>query len=279
MVAVINNFGGFYSRELYFLELLKIGGDIKAPCVNNSDEYTNIHDDQVYVGFIHIKGLPSKLIITLIDERSTNGPYLHLQDFIERTNAGLEALNTLISIGAFRFTQKSKKTLLWEANFLQKKNQPQLHIGEPLFKEEPLQFTLPELIDNPLDDLYDEMEILGFTLSNPFDLVNDEGHHYILSKDLMQHVGKSVTCLVYFIAHKRVVTKHNDNMYFGTFVDKELNWIDTVHFPDVAKKYPLSHSGFYRITGKVVEDFGVQSIEVRTLFKVGFKNRSYSNFG
>ena len=43
MVAVINNFGGFYSRELYFLELLKTGGDIKPLCINNSDEYTNIH--------------------------------------------------------------------------------------------------------------------------------------------------------------------------------------------------------------------------------------------
>ena len=29
MVAVINNFGGFYSSELYFLELLKAKGDIE----------------------------------------------------------------------------------------------------------------------------------------------------------------------------------------------------------------------------------------------------------
>ncbi|MEO9020781.1 MAG: DNA polymerase III subunit alpha [Ginsengibacter sp.] len=279
MVAVINNFGGFYSRELYFLELLKTGGEIKAPCVNNSDDYTNIRGVEVYVGFIHIKGLQSKLVETILEERNANGPYLHLQDFIERTNAGLEQLNTLISVGAFRFTGKSKKSLLWEANFLQKRNQPQLHIGQPLFEEKPLQFSLPELKDNPLDDLYDQMEILGFTLSNPFDLVDDDGDQYILSKDLINHVGKNITCLVYFIAHKHVITKNNDAMYFGTFVDKELNWIDTVHFPDVAKRYPISNSGFYRITGKVVEDFGVQSIEVHTLFKVGYKNRSYANLG
>ena len=279
MVAVINNFGGFYSRELYFLELLKTGGEIKVPCVNNSDEYTNIRGNEVYVGFIHIKGLQSKLVETILEERNINGLYLHLQDFIERTNAGLEQLNTLISIGAFRFTGKSKKSLLWEANFLQKKNQPQLHTGQPLFEDEPLQFSLPELKDNPLDDLYDQMEILGFTLSNPFDLVDDDSNQYILSKDLISHVGKYITCLAYFIAHKHVTTKNNDAMYFGTFVDKELNWLDTVHFPDVAKKYPISNSGFYRITGKVVEDFGVQSIEVHTMFKVGYKNRSYANLG
>jgi len=279
MVAVINNFGGFYSRELYFLELLKTGGEIKAPCVNNSDEYTNIRGNEVYVGFIHIKRLQSKLVEIIIEERNANGPYLHLQDFIERTNIGLEQLNTLISIGAFRFTGKSKKRLLWEANFLQKKNQPALHTGQPLFEDEPLEFSLPELTDNPLDDLYDEIEILGFTLSNPFDLVDDDTDKYILSKDLKEHTGKTITCLVYFIAHKHVITKNNDQMYFGTFVDKNLDWIDTVHFPDVAKKYPINNSGFYRITGKVVEDFGVPSIEVQKMFKVGYKNRSYSNLG
>lgn len=279
MVAVINNFGGFYSRELYFLELLKTGGKIKAPCVNNSDLYTNIRGNEVYAGFIHIKRLHSKLVETILEERNTNGPYLHLQDFIERVNPGLEQLNTLISIGAFRFTGRTKKRLLWEANFLQKKNQPELHTGTPLFEDGPVEFTLPELQDNPLDDLYDELEIMGFTLSNPFALVDDHPGNYILSKDLLSHIGKTVTCLVYFIAHKHVITKNNDQMYFGTFVDKDLDWVDTVHFPDVAKKYPLTNSGFYRVTGKVVEDFGVETIEVQKMYKVGYKNRSYLNAG
>ncbi len=277
MVAVINNFGGFYSRELYFMELLKTGSDIKAPCVNNSDEYTNINGNQVYVGFIHIKRLQSKLIETIIEERKENGLYLHLQDFIERTNVGLEQLNTLISVGALRFTGRSKKQLLWEANFLQKKNQPELHIGKRLFEDEPLQFTLPELKDHPLDDLYDELEIMGFTLTNPFKLVDDDPGKYSSAKELPASVGKTITCITYFIAHKHVITKNNDAMYFGTFVDKDLDWIDTVHFPDVAKKYPITNSGFYKITGKVVEDFGVQSIEVSRMIKMGYKSRSYSN--
>ena len=182
MVAVINNFGGFYSRELYFMELLKTGSDIKAPCVNNSDLYTNIKGNVVYVGFIHIKRLQSKLIETIIEERNANGMYLHLQDFIERTNVGLEQLNTLVSIGAFRFTGKTKKQLLWEANFLQKKNQPALHVGQRLFDDKPVQFTLPELADCHLDDLYDEMEIMGFTLTNPFALIDEDPNKYSASK-------------------------------------------------------------------------------------------------
>ena len=45
----------------------------------------------------------------IIGERKHNGPYLHLHDFTERTGCAREQLCLLISIGAFRFTGKSKK--------------------------------------------------------------------------------------------------------------------------------------------------------------------------
>lgn len=277
MVAVINNFGGFYSRELYFLELLKTGGEIKAPCINRSEHYTTIYGNEVFTGFIHIKGLQDKLIEMILEDRKNNGDFLHLQNFIERINPGLEQLNTLISTGAFRFTGKSKKTLLWEANFLQKHNQPELHAGPPLFDEPPIEFKMPELTDNPLDDLYDEMEILGFTMSNPFAMVAEDPLQYVLAKDLPDHLNKQATVLVYFIARKHVTTKNNDQMFFGTFVDCNLDWVDTVHFPDSAKNFPLHSSGFYKITGKVTADFGVYSLEVSRMYKVGYKERRYAN--
>ncbi len=81
MVAVINNFGGFYSRELYFLELLKTGGDIEAPCVNNSDQFTNIKGNKVYTGFIHIKGLQEKLVETMLDETKATWSLFALAGF------------------------------------------------------------------------------------------------------------------------------------------------------------------------------------------------------
>lgn len=278
MVAVINNFGGFYSRELYFLELLKCGGKIMAPCINHSDEYTNIDNDNVYCGFIHIKGLQGKLVELILEDRKIRGSYAHLQDFIERTGVGIEQLDTLVSIGAFRFTGKTKKQLLWEANFLQKKNQPALHNNAPaLFLDKPVAFDLPELLDNPLHDLYDEMEILGFTLGNPFAMVDDDPSGYVAAKDLALHCGKRISVLAYFIARKQASTKNNQEMFFGTFVDSALDWIDTVHFPDAAKRYPMNDSGFYKITGKVTEDFGVYTIEAHQLLRVGYKKRSYDN--
>lgn len=50
-----------------------------------------------------------------------------------------------------------------------------------------------------------------------------------------------------------------------------------MHFPDTVKNYPLHTGGFYKITGKVVEDFGVYSLEVQRMNKVGYKPRSYAN--
>src|SRR5581483_10097723 len=156
MVAVINNFGGFYSTELYFLELLKAGGDIKAPCINNSDMYTTIKGNEVYTGFIHIKSLQDKTMQLVIEERLAGGSFLHLQDFIERTHIGIEQLNVLVSVGAFRFTGKTKKQLLWEANFLQKKNKTHVAASASMFNEKPMEFQLPALTDSPIDDLYDQ---------------------------------------------------------------------------------------------------------------------------
>ncbi|PWU00430.1 MAG: DNA polymerase III subunit alpha [Bacteroidetes bacterium] len=272
MVAVINNFGGFYSRELYFYELMKTGAKIQPPCVNQSDYLTNIHGSEVHVGLIHIKGLETTLSEKLLEERKISGAYLHLQDFIERTSITLEQLNILIRIGAFRFTGKNKKELLWEANFLQKKNKNHIPQYHSMFKDPPKKFSLPELPVYALDDWYDEVELLGFPVRDPFQLVDDDPSKYVSSKEMKNYVGKTITVLGYHITQKPVRTVKGETMSFGTFIDINKDWIDTVHFPQVYHMAP-PQSGFYRITGKVMEEFGVHSIEVTYIEKAGIKKR------
>ena len=274
MVAVINNFGGFYSTELYFIELYKCGGQIQPPCVNESDEYTCIREDEVYVGLIHIKGLRKELLEHIITERQV-GSYYDLTDFIERVQPGIVQLELLISVGALRFTGKTKKQLLWEANSLHKKLQ--LQTNNALFHESPVPFNLPDLSDHPLDDIYDQIIHLGFPLGNPFGLVDDDPAKYIAAKDLEKHRNRVVTVLIYFIAHKHVPTKNGEEMYFGTFLDSNLDWVDTVHFPESAKRYPLDKSGFFKATGKVTLDFDVVSLEVTKMETVGYRPRRYAD--
>jgi len=276
MVAVINNFGGFYHRELYFLELRKAGALIYPPCVNESEYHTLIRANTVYTGFVHMKSLRQELATLLVEERERAGPYLHLQQFIERTNITREQLNLLVSVGAFRFTGKSKKQLLWEANFLQARHKIPVTTAAPLFIDPPMEFQLPVLTDNRLDDLYDEMELLDFPLANPFELSVEDPHQYTPASELGDYLGKSVTMLLYFIDYKVVPTANGKTMSFGTFIDVHLNWTDTVHFPECLRNYPLKGRGFYKVTGKVVEDFGVYSLEVHRQYKVGYRQRAYA---
>ena len=161
------------------------------------------------------------------------------------------------------------------ANFLQKNNKSHIPATQSLFEEKPVEFTLPVLQDHRIDDLYDRMEILDFPLCNPFEMVDDDPHKYVNSKDLFKHLGRQVKVLGYFITHKPVTTIKKDRMAFGTFIDVNLDWLDTVHFPESLSNYQIKSRGFYSITGKVVQDFGVYAIEVHKMIKVGYKERTY----
>lgn len=273
-VAVINNFGGFYSRELYFYELMKAGATVHRPCVNNSDYYTNIHGSDAYVGFVHVKGLEQGTVERILRERARGGAYVSAGDFIERSGVSPEQLELLVRTGALRFTGKSKKELLWEGDFLQKKSRPHGQVCQPLFKTAPLSFSLPVLPSYPLEDVYDDIELLGFPVCDPFTLADDDPAKYVSAKDLSGHVGKVITAMGYHVTQKPVRTIKGEMMSFGTFLDADKDWIDTVHFPPAHAAYP-PRAGFYRITGKVVVEFGVYSIEVSKMEKIGLRNRNH----
>ncbi|MFK5977223.1 MAG: hypothetical protein QM493_12045, partial [Sulfurovum sp.] len=163
-VAVINNFGGFYQSWVYFYEARRQGGRIHLPCVNRSDYKTNIQGSDIFIGLIHLSGLEQKTAFQLLEERRHNGLYHSLEDFIRRVNPGMEQLILLIRIGAFRFTGKAKPVLLWEAHLFHNREK-KLSRGTRLFEPQSRNFRLPQLEYDPLEDAYDEIELLGFPVS------------------------------------------------------------------------------------------------------------------
>lgn len=114
MVGVINNFGGFYRTEFYVHEARMSGARIDLPCVNRGMYLTSIEEDVITLGFIHLVGLEYDVAIAIEPERMKNGPFVSLYDFMNRISIELEQLRCLIRIGAFRFTGRSKKQLLWD---------------------------------------------------------------------------------------------------------------------------------------------------------------------
>lgn len=267
MVGVINNFGGFYRTEFYFHEARMNGARIEPPCVNHSEYLTIIYGDQVYIGFVHLKSLESKVARQISTERQANGAYKSLDNFLRRVDLGLEQIRILIRIGAFRFVGKTKQQLLWEAMLYLSEIKTINKTSANLFDTEPKEYPLPELQRNNIEDAFDEIELLGFPLCNPFKLIENPGVG-IVADELKQNLGKEIRILGYCVTTKPTSTRKGVPMAFGTFNDREGRVFDTVHFPEIEKKYPLRGRGFYDIKGTVTEDFGVYSIEVTWMDKV-----------
>lgn len=269
MVAVINNFGGFYTTAVYLEELKKSGAGLQAPCLNHSRYLTHIRGSQVYLGLIHLQGLEEHTARQILEERDRRGPYRDLQDLLQRCAVSPEQLNLLIRIGALRFSGKTKKELLWEANLLQHRESP--CSGPLLFQEAPLPCRLPPLTQHPLDDAMDEMELLGFTLGDPFQLLDYEGERGT-ARELASRLGRQVGVVGQLVTTKPVRTARKELMHFGTFLDQHGDWLDTVHFPESSRRFPFQGAGFYLLEGTVVEEFGVYSLEVSRMTKLGLRS-------
>ncbi len=178
----------------------------------------------------------------------------------------LEQLKPLIRVGALRFTGHSKKALLWEAHLLLSGSRQTAPAG--LFKAPTRPLALPAFNHTLREDARDEIELLGFPLCSPFELVEAPPDKGITAKQMGGHVGSKIQIAGYFVHRKKVVTSRKQLMYFGTFRDKEGAFFETVHFPDSARQYPFRGPGVYWLQGRVTEEFGCLSLEVEVMEKL-----------
>ncbi len=269
MVSAINNGGGFYRTEVYVHEAKMSGATILNPCVNLSEYQTTVYGEDVYLGLMHIEKLESKIAVLIPEERKNNGDYTSLENFVKRIPIGIETLQTLIFIGAFRFTGKQKHELLIEARFLLAGNRTSFkHLT--LLEEPQKEYTLPKVQRHPLEDAFDEIEILGFPVSvSPFDLLQTKYRGSVMAKDLTKYHKKQVKMLAYLISRKHVPTKRG-TMFFGTWIDAEGEYFDTAHFPDNLSQYPFQGGGCYLLLGTVEVDFHFPTITILKMAKMPF---------
>ena len=272
MVAVINNFGGFYSTEFYVHEARKLGGIVEAPCVQQGDYPTVIHGTTIYLGFILLNGLDETIGVTIGRERQEGGPFSSLTDFIDRVHIGIEQLTLLIRIGAFRFTGIAKQTLLWEAHHMLKGHKPSAVPATmpSLFKGtvSSHDYKVPLLEQSALERAFDEIELLGFPLADPFLLADEPLDQGTTAVELPDKLGHFVIAYGYLVTVKDTKTQKGDRMNFATFVDQNGDFLDSVHFPNIAAQFPFRGKGLYTVQGRVVEEFGFYSIEASAVYKI-----------
>lgn len=295
LVGVANNFGGFYHTEFYLHEAKRAGATIEAPCVNTSEELCSLHGKRIFLGLGNVKSLESGTVQLILYDRRQRGPFIDLQDLLKRVPLHMEQARILARVGAFRFTGRSKPQLLWDLALIHRP--ATVSSNGDLFMTKVEKPKLPDLQHYPLADAYDELDLLGFPLCNPFALVeggewssvNGEWKEsarppvtrdhspvtssppFILKREMHRHVGKRVSMLGYLIHVKSTDTRHGQRMTFGSFIDTAGDFWDSSQFPDVAARYPFRGRGVYRFTGVVEEEFGHVALRTQRFEKLPWK--------
>jgi error-prone DNA polymerase len=103
-----------------------------------------------------------------------------------------------------------------------------------------------------------------------FDMLQTQFRGEILARKMMQNVGKKVRMLGNLVTLKYVWTLKKEIMHFGTFLDCEGEFFDSVNFPPTLKEYPFKGRGIYLILGTITEEFGYPSITVEKMAKMPF---------
>lgn len=268
MVAVLNNGGGFYRSEFYVHDARMIGATIHPPCVNKSMDVNRIYGTHIYLGMMYLRDLESRVMERILKERMLHGSFTSLEDFLDRVFIRMEQLSILIRIDAFRFTGINKHELLWKAHLMLSKNDRLEH--PKLFPPRHQKFKMPQLNTTDLETAFEQLELLGFCLCSPFELLEEPPKNTNGQKDLKRYLNKHIDIYGYLVTVKNTSTHHGKRMHFATLVDQHGEVFDTVFFPPVAAKYYFRGKGIYRFYGKVVEEFGFLSIEVIKMKKENY---------
>ena len=265
MVAVLNNGGGFYSAEFYIHEARMLGANINSPCINKSFMANCIYGKDIYLGYMYLRDLEEKVVEHIITERNSNGPFLSLTNFLDRVFISIEQLSILIRIDAFGFTGVNKHELLWQAHLSLSKNTKLDH--PKLFNASQQHFEIPKLYATDLEMAFTQLELMGFTLCSPFDILAEPPSNTLGKRDLESYLGRNIDIYGYLVTVKNTRTHQGTRMNFATLVDQHGEVFDTVLFPPIAAKYFFRGRGIYRFYGKVVSEFGFLSIEVLKMQK------------
>jgi error-prone DNA polymerase len=283
MASVISNGGGYYSTFGYLSEARRMGLKILPPDINRSEvKYTGKHRE-IRVGLMQLKDLSQEAKETIIHERTKNGPFISLEDFLGRTGSyiHLQDVRILIKAGCLDAIARgtTRPGLMWRALRFYDQKEEDKACG--LFDGP----QTPALLDHSPHGtgpyprnlmLKHESETLGFIISvHPLELYRNtlKGLEYTRARDLHAMVGKQVATIGWLVTGKTVHTREGEAMKFISFEDPT-GIYETVFFPKVYNRFchMLNAIRPYILKGRVEEDFGAITM---TVDWIGFLDHAY----
>jgi DNA polymerase III alpha subunit len=268
--SVINNGGGFYSRQAYLNEVRRLGFPILPPEVNSSGLAYTVEQGALRVGLAQLKGLPLEFLERIVEERRRRGPYADLPEFLRRLHPGLPEVRVLIRSGALDGIAGglTRPQLFW----LYFRFDGDLLLAPPL---------PPGIGDYPPRvKLLDELATLGLMISrHPLPLFRARARRLarrggfpplVDSRAIPACRGRTVSLAGLLVTGKEVLTRSREPMIFVSFED-EYGVFETVFFPRAFRRfYPLiDGGGVFLVSGRVLDDLGALSLHVEGVRPLG----------
>ncbi len=99
---------------LYKQEIENLRFGLNSPCINKSDAYFSVFDDNIFYALGALKNVGIGAVEQIVDARGVKGPFLDIFDFARRVDlrkVGKRPLEMLIRSGAFDCLNKNRKFL------------------------------------------------------------------------------------------------------------------------------------------------------------------------
>jgi error-prone DNA polymerase len=109
---------GFYGPHVLLNDGKRHGVEVLPPDINKSGADCSIEGGTVRIGLRYVRGLSRETALPLEAEQGMNGEFRSLFDFLERTHAKREAIENLITCGAFDAFGLERRELLWQLGLL-----------------------------------------------------------------------------------------------------------------------------------------------------------------
>ena len=261
-VSVINNGGGFYSRQVYLNALRRRGYTILGPDVNSSGLRFRIEDGAVRIGLGQLRDLGQRSIERILSDRQERGSYGDFDDFCRRVELDIAAFRALNRAGALDslagpYTRPQMFWLFYHRE-----------AGGSLFLAPPLPSVVGDYSSQV--KLMDEFRSMGLIVSrHPLDIFMDRARRLVGdqtlvdSRGLARLVGRRVFIAGFLVTEKELRTSRHEEMSFVSFEDP-YGIFETVFFPQAYRRLAvvLERGGAFLLRAVVEEDWGSLQLQV-----------------
>ncbi|MDD5593111.1 MAG: DNA polymerase III subunit alpha [Candidatus Margulisbacteria bacterium] len=285
MAALLTSVMGNTDKvRLYLSEAKKMGLKILPPDVNESDRNFTSTKDGIRFGLTAIKNVGIAAIDSIIQVKSTDGPYKSFDDFYRRVDqrtVNKKVVESLIKAGAFDSFERGRAFLLTNyekmmssinADLKERANGQEMLFEVKSEARRPKPETEIKTVDvaefSPDQLLRMEKELLGLYISShPLERLRDslEAQTTVSVADIAEmSEGEQVKVGGLLSDCKRIVTKRGDTMLLANLEDLTGS-IPLVVFPKAYEKCApfLNDDEAVIVKGKLNRDFRTEELNVQ----------------